>query len=404
MSVNRDKAAFNILNRRAFLGGAAAGALPLVSSVLAEETPVRTRTEKAQHLPGVIVRQKDPDNLEFPFASLDSFLTPNEQFYVRTHFHVPELDAKTWRLKIDGAVEKPLEIGYDELRKLPSHTLTALLECSGNSRVFLKPPQLGIRWELGGVSNAEWTGVRLSDVLARAGVKKDAVEVILEGADKGEFKAPNPASPGVIPFARSLPLTKARRPEVLLAYKMNGKDLPAAHGAPVRAIVAGWYGMASVKWLTRLVVTDRPYQGYFQTFMYSIWERLAGVPNLVPVGAMEVKSEIARPILMEVLPAKTNYRVFGAAWAGESTVAKVELSTDGGNSWREAKLRDKSAPFTWRRWEYEWRTPDKNGRHILMARATDARGRVQPMRRDHDRRDAVISHVLPVEVEVRIGD
>src|SRR5262249_4363702 len=145
---------------------------------------------------------------EFPFATLDSFLTPNEQFYIRSHFDVPKLDANTWRLKVEGAVTKPFEIDYDEMRKMPSHTLTALLECSGNSRVFLKPPQIGIRWELGGVSNAEWTGVRLADVLERAGVKEGAVEVVLEGADRGEFKSPNPPSPGVISYARSLPLKK----------------------------------------------------------------------------------------------------------------------------------------------------------------------------------------------------
>ncbi|HEY7154250.1 MAG TPA: sulfite oxidase [Gemmataceae bacterium] len=391
-----------VLDRRAFLGGATAGALPLVSTVFNPSARAETPPARSVNLPGVILRQKNPDNVEFPFATLDSFLTPNERFYVRSHFDVPNVDVKTWRLKVEGAVKKPFEIDYDELCKMPSHTLTSLLECSGNSRVFLKPPQLGIRWELGGVSNAEWTGVRLADVLERAGgVRERAVEVILEGADQGEFKPPLSKSPGVISYARSLPLKKARRPEVLLAYKMNGKDLPRAHGAPVRALVAGWYGMASVKWLKRLVVTERPFQGYFQTFMYTTWDRGHGVPELVPVGAIEVKSEIARPVLNEIVPAKSTYRVFGAAWAGESEVVHVEVSTDGGQSWSAAKLLDKSAPYTWRLWEYTWRTPADVGPRVLMARATDAMGRIQPLKRDDDRRDAVISHVLPIEVEVR---
>lgn len=388
------------LDRRTFLGGAAAGVLPLVSAVRGEEPPAQPQPAKASPLPGVITRLKHPDNLEFPFASLNSFLTPNEQFYVRTHFHVPELDAKSWRLKIEGAVSKPLEIDFDELRKMPSHTVTSILECSGNSRVFLKP-QNSIRWELGGVSNAEWTGVRLSDVLERVGVKKNAVEVIAEGADKGAIKPPSAPTPGVIPFARSLSLQKARRPEVLLAYKMNGKDLPAAHGAPVRLLVAGWYGMASIKWLQRLIVTDRPFHGYFQTFMYAVWDRSQGAAELRPVGDIPVKSEIARPMAAEVVPAKSSYRIFGAAWAGESTVAKVEISTDNGKSWSEAKLLDKAAPFTWRRWEYAWQVPEKTGRRVLMARATDARGRTQPMTRDEDHRDIVIHHALPIEIEVR---
>src|SRR5262249_7260105 len=198
---------------------------------------------------------------------------------------------------------------YDELRKMASHTQPALLECSGNSRVFLKPPQAGIRWEQGAVGTAEWTGVPLAELLRRAGVKDGAVEVILEGADKGEFREPNPRTPGVIPYARSLSLQNARRPEVLLAYQMNGKDLPPNHGFPVRAVVPGWYGMASVKWLTRIVVTDRPFQGYFQTFQYTVWERRDGQPTLVPVTEMQVKAHIARPALNEVVAAGSKNRL-----------------------------------------------------------------------------------------------
>ncbi len=385
------------IDRRAFLGGMVAAAAPFVEPARADEL----RPQGGEAPPGLITRQKDPDNLEFSFATLNSFLTPNEQFYVRTHFEVPELDAASWRLKVEGAVERPFEIGYDELRKMPSHTMTALLECAGNGRVFLKPPQIGIRWELGGVSNAEWTGVRLADVLERAGVRGGAAEVILEGADKGEFKEPNPKTPGVIPFARSLPLAKARRPEVLLAYRMNGKDLPAAHGFPVRAVVAGWYGMASVKWLRRLVVSETPFQGFFQTFTYTVWTRRHGLPTLEPITDVPVKAQVARPAAREIIPAKSKYRVRGAAWAGESDVAKVEVSTDGGKSWAEARLLDKAVPFAWRLWEYEWATPEQAGRRVVMARATDARGRAQPTERDPDRRDSVISHVLPVPVEVR---
>jgi DMSO/TMAO reductase YedYZ molybdopterin-dependent catalytic subunit len=394
----------HIVDRRVFLGSAAVNALPLISAARADESPSAERSKHAKQFPGVIARRRNPDNLEFPFALLRDFLTPTEQFFVRTHFYVPKLDPKSWRLKIEGAVRKPLEIDYDDLRRMPSHTLTAVLECSGNGRIFLKPPQNGLRWELGGVGNAKWTGVRLADLLERAGVAKDAVEVVAEGADKGEFKPPSPPSPGVIPFARSLPLTKARQPEVLLAYKMNGEELTADHGAPVRLLVAGWYGMASVKWLQRLTVTKQPYHGYFQTFEYSMWDRRQGVPNLVPVRDMQIKSQIARPMLKEVVMGKSTYEVFGAAWAGKSTVAKVEVSCDGGQSWHEAELlnKDKPVPFTWRRWSYKWRTPEKSGPCILMARATDAQGRTQPMDRDEDRRDAVISHVLPIEVEIKV--
>ena len=221
-------------------------------------------------------------------------MTPNTRFYVRNHFVAPKLEARDWRLKVEGAVERPLELTYDDLLKMAPRTQTALLECAGNSRVFLTPKASGVAWELGAASNAEWAGVPLAALLDRAGVRGSAVEVILEGADAGEIKD-EPKSPGKISFARSLPLDKARKPEVLLAHKMNGDDLPAAHGFPVRAVVPGWYGMASVKWLTRIVVADRPFQGYFQSLSYTSFERVNGLPSMVPVTELEVKAEVARP-------------------------------------------------------------------------------------------------------------
>lgn len=385
--------------RRDLLRGAVA--LPLAQA-LGGRAAVFGADDGDRRPTGMIGRQRDPENLEFPFSALDTrrILTPNDLFYVRTHFEVPEIGARTWNLKIQGEVERPFELSYDELRRMPSQTVTALLECSGNGRVFLEPPQVGIRWELGAVSTAEWKGVPLAAVLDRAGVRSNAVEVILEGADKGEFKEPNPKTPGVIPYARSLPLAKAKAPEVLLAYEMNGEPLPPRHGHPVRAVVAGWYGMASVKWLKRVVVTDRPFHGYFQTFMYSIWDRRHGLPTLVPVADIQVKSEIARPAPYEVVPKGAKYNMVGAAWAGESDVTKVEVSDDGGRTWAESKLIGEPVRYAWRFWEHEWQTPASPGRHVVMARATDSRGRTQPMKRDHDRRDAVISHVLPIEVEV----
>ncbi|MEX0715243.1 MAG: sulfite oxidase [Planctomycetaceae bacterium] len=351
---------------------------------------------------GVITRQKNPDNVEFPFPTLNSFLTPNSQFYVRTHFAVPGIDASKWKLTVEGHVDRPFEIGYDELRRIEPRTVTSLLECSGNGRVFLDPPQTSIRWEQGAVGNAEWTGVPLAQLLERAGVKSGTVEVILEGEDKGKFEAPHSPTPGEIHYARSLPLKKAREPEVLLAFRMNGEELPPAHGHPIRAIIPGWYGMASVKWLRRVIVTDRPFHGYFQTFAYAIWERMHGeLPTLVPVTEIDVKAQIAQPAQHEVVPVGSDYRIFGAAWAGEAEIAKVEISTDGGKRWERAKLDDRSIRFAWRFFDHAWRTPSTPGRHTIMARASDARGRIQPMERDDDRRDAVISHVQRIEVLVR---
>jgi DMSO/TMAO reductase YedYZ molybdopterin-dependent catalytic subunit len=393
------------LPRREFIKQVGMAALPLAATVGSGRASAQERksppTDSAGSPSDVIVLQQGPDNLEYPFAGLKDFLTPNERFYVRNHFAVPEVDADDWRVSVEGAVERPFDLGMDELRKLPSRKVTALLECSGNGRIRLKPPQLGIRWDKGGVGNAQWTGVPLADVLKRAGVKPDAVEVILEGADRGQLDAPQTKSPGEISFARSLPLDKAKQPEVLLAYQMNGKDLPLAHGQPVRVVVPGWYGMASVKWLKRIIVVDQPFHGYFQTLSYTIWRRRAGIAELAPVTEIQVKSQIARPTRDEVITAGSRYRIYGAAWAGEGQVTKVEISTDGGKQWSAARLLEKPVPYAWRFWEHEWTTPARGGRHILMARATDDRGNVQPASRDTDRRDAVISHVEPVSVEIR---
>lgn len=350
---------------------------------------------------GLIIRDKEPENLEFPFSALNSFQTPTEQFFVRSHFPVPKLDAKTWRLKVEGLVERPVELGYDELRSLPAHTVTMALECAGNSRIFLSPKVSGLQWELGAVGNAEWTGVRLADVLKQAGVKPGAAEAVLEGADSGEIKK-EPASPGKITYARSLSLAKAMSPEVILAYQMNGEDVTPAHGYPVRAIVPGHYGMASVKWLNRILVIDREFRGYFQTTDYTFWDRSNGNPiQLFPITEVEVKAEIARPALYEAVPANSVYRMFGAAWTGESEIAKVEVSVDGAKTWLPAQLLGASEKYAWRLWEYHWSTPAQCGRYTVMARATDARGRTQPMERDAHRGNYIITHVQPIVVEVK---
>jgi DMSO/TMAO reductase YedYZ molybdopterin-dependent catalytic subunit len=334
-----------------------------------------------------------------PFESLDGFLTPADRFYVRTHFATPVLNADTWKLEIAGAVKTPLHLTFDDLLKLPSRTAAVTLECAGNGRQLLEQKVKGVQWTLGAVGTAEWTGVPLATVLDQAGVGQDAVDVVFEGADRGE-PGTDPKPRGLIPFVRGLPVAKALRPEVLLAYKMNGKPLTAPHGYPVRALVGGWYGMAAVKWLTRVVVTDRTFRGYGESIDYAIWDRRYGPPSLSPVTEIEVKASIARPMAGETVPAGKDVRVHGAAWAGGADITKVEVSTDAGANWATARLVGQAVPFAWRLWEYDWKSPPA-GRYTLMARASDSRGRVQPMLRDLDRRGYMINHVVPTPVEAK---
>jgi len=348
---------------------------------------------------GRIVRGEDPLNLEMPFSSLDQFITPTESFYVRTHFPIPAIDKDAWWLRVEGEVEKPFAINYEQLLKLESRTIPVTLECAGNNRNFLEPKVKGVQWGLGAVGTAEWTGVPLSILLDRAEVKTEAREVILEGADGGVLEDPK-RPPGKMEFARSIPLAKARD-DVLLAYKMNGNELPPQHGFPVRAIVPGWYAMASVKWLQRIVVTNKPFTGYYQTMDYAYWKRRGDLAELAPLTEMQIKTEIARPAQGEVVPADSDVRVHGAAWTSNDEVTKVEISTDGGGSWKEANLIGKAIPNAWRLWEFEWLTPSKPGKETLVARATDSHGRTQPVERDPDRGTYMINHLLPITVEVR---
>ncbi len=348
--------------------------------------------------PGLTVRMHQPRNLEFPVSELKGPIIPNEQFFVRSHFAVPQLDVNTWKLKVEGAIGKPLELTISELLKLPQKTMTATIECAGNGRVHLTPQALGLQWGQGAVGNAEWTGVTLASVLNAAGVKKTAVDVVLEGADSGIIA--NPPSPGAIPFSRSIPIEKANRDEVLLAFKMNGETLPASHGFPLRAVVGGWYGMASVKWLSRIVVSDKPYQGFWQTLDYSFFERRDGQPTLVPVQAMLPKAILARPGLSEIVPAGKTSRLFGAAWAGENAIDKVDISVDGGKTWAKAKLLTDPKPFQWVLWEYLWENPTK-GEAAIVAKATDSKGATQPATRDADRRTYMINHLVPTAVIVK---
>ena len=382
----------NSLTRRHFLQGTSALSLSLM---LGDSLSLQG-SEPLQR----IQRSQTPLTLETPIAALDRPITPNPLFYVRNHFPTPMLQANTWRLRVTGAVERELELTLDEVRRMPSRSVTMTLECAGNSRSMLNPVTRGVQWGNGAVSTTEWTGVSLLDVLNRAGLRQNAVDVVLEGADRGEITA-EPRSPGVIHFARSLPLAKARQQVVLLAYRMGNAELPANHGFPLRAVVPGWYGMASVKWLTRIVVTDRPFNGYFQSLDYSIYERRQGLVTVVPLAEMQVKSVIVSPTPMQRIAPNTPHRVHGAAWTGESEITRVEISSDGGRTWAQARLLENARAHCWRMWEFPWRTPAQAGRVTLMARATDARGNAQPMQRDTDRRNYMINHVLPVEVDVR---
>jgi DMSO/TMAO reductase YedYZ molybdopterin-dependent catalytic subunit len=347
---------------------------------------------------GLIIREREPVNLEYPFDQLDAFFTPNDLFYIRNHFKAPRLDRADYLLSVGGRVRQAFTIGYEDLLAMPAITIPATLECAGNGRIFLIPQVRGAQWQLGAISTARWTGVPLSPLLDRAGLEADAREIVFEGADRGTPRE-EPIPPGETQYARSIAVEKVA--DVLLAYKMNGEELPLDHGFPLRVIVPGHYGMASVKWLTHIRVVAAPFNGYWETSDYAYWDYQHGNPIRRPLGAMPLKSAIARPRTREVLLAGQTYKVFGAAWGSDTAVSQVELTTDGGKTWRPVRFLDAPQPFVWRRWEFDWNVPQEKGTCILKSRATDAEGNTQP--EEHDKRFGtyVIRHTLEIEVMIR---
>ncbi len=335
-----------------------------------------------------------PENSETPLQTVHGWVTPNKLFFVRNHFEIPAIDRASWRLRLDGLVKQPLELTYEELTALPERSLFATVECAGNGRSFLRERQPGVQWGAGAIGHAEWTGVPLHVVLERAGLKPQVKEIVFEGADVGtEADHPQPMH-----FARSLPLKKALDPNTLLVYRMNGEVLTPSHGHPLRLFVPGWYGVASVKWLSRITASDTHFEGYFQTVKYTVQRRTERGLEAEIVGPMYVKSEIIRPLPGAALGLGTN-RLFGVAWAGEEAVRAVEVSTDGGATWGEARLIGSPVAHAWSLWEYLWETATP-GNYTILARAVSASGKTQPMQHDPLNGGYLIHHSRPLPVRI----
>ncbi len=324
---------------------------------------------------GLIVRSARFLDLEMPREYATAFITPVPHFFVRNHMHEPStLDPTEWKLSIGGEVERPLSLSLADLHKLELHTVINTLECAGNGRAFVEPHVPGIQWQKGGVGNARFSGVRLADLLERAGVKASGKHVTFRGLDEIPGKVP--------PFIRSIPIEKASDPNTLVATHMNGFVLNKHHGFPARALVPGWVGAASCKWLTEIRVLDKPFEGNFMNPGYRLpngtlppGDALT-LENSHPVTALIVKSLIAVPT--DGAKAKSRaVRVQGVAWAGEAEVTKVDVSIDAGASWKPAQLGRKQAKYSWRLWTFQFHAP-KPGSYRVMSRAADSKGRVQP--------------------------
>ena len=327
---------------------------------------------------GMILRSFRFVDLETPVEYFNTWLTPVPHFFVRNHMHEPsELeppDAKDWRLSIGGEVDKPITLSLADLAKFDTHSVVNTLECAGNGRSLQRPQVPGVQWGKGAVSTARFSGPRLRDVLQRAGVKSTGKHVMFRGLDEVPGKVP--------PFIRSIPIYKALDSDTLIATHMNGSPLTKHHGFPARALVPGWIGAASCKWLTEIKVLEAEFVGNFMSPAYRFPNQPLQPGDAVkpedthPLAALNVKSVIAGPADGANLKAG-KVLVHGAAWGGEADITKVEISTDGGATWNPANLGHEQAHYAWRLWSYNWKA-GKTGDYTILSRATDSQGRIQP--------------------------
>ncbi len=329
-----------------------------------------------------------------PLEALRDERTPTGLHYLVIHFDIPAIDPAAWRLRVDGLVARPFELGLDELRRRPSRTLPVTMECAGNGRGLLTPRPLSIPWLGEAIGTADWTGVPLAPLLDEAGLAGDARELVFTGADRGVQGDVEQD------YQRSLSIADARRDEVLLAYGMNGRPLEPQHGAPVRLLVPGWYGMTSVKWLTRIEAVAQPFEGYQQGVAYR-YQADADDPG-EPVRQIRVRSLMTPPGIPDFysrrrLVAAGDVDIVGRAWSGDGAIERVEVGVDG--DWSDAQLGPVDGAFSWRGWTYRWQaTP---GEHELRCRATDAAGNVQPLEAPWNYQGMGNNHVQTVAVTVR---
>jgi DMSO/TMAO reductase YedYZ molybdopterin-dependent catalytic subunit len=333
-------------------------------------------------------------NRGMPLEALRYDITPTGLHYLLVHFDIPAVDPATWQVALGGLVDRPLELTLDDLRARPSQTIPVTLECAGNGRARLQPRPLSNPWLFEAIGTAEWTGTPLAPLLDEAGLRDDAAEIVFTGADRG-------VQGGVEhDFQRSLSIADARRPEVMLVYAMNGQPLQPQHGFPVRLVVPGWYGMASVKWLRSIEAVSQPFEGYQQARTYR-YKTDADDPG-IPVSRIRVRALMTPPGIPDYFSRRRlvdagHVQLSGRTWGGRAPIQRVEVAIDG--VWGAATLAPASGDFAWRAWSFEWdATP---GLHTLACRATDADGEGQPAEIPWNYQGMGNNAIQTIEVTVR---
>ncbi|HTG00224.1 MAG TPA: molybdopterin-dependent oxidoreductase [Nitrospirota bacterium] len=328
----------------------------------------------------MILLTQRPPQLETPFHYFKELITPNEAVFVRWHIsQIPtRVDLNDWRLSVSGNTEREIEFSMEDLRsKFDKVTHTAVIQCSGNSRSLFEPRVPGGQWKNGAMANVTWSGVRLKDILGKAGIKAGSVEMVFDGLD-------SPPLPTVPDFVKALPIALADEDDIIIAYEMNGRPLPMLNGFPARLIVPGWFATYWVKSLTSIKVLDKPFEGFWMKSAYRIPDDpCACVPpaatpkKTIPINRLDTRSFIVEPSDSSILRMNKPCEIMGIAFSGGYGIRDVIVSVDNGRTWNETKLGKDLGPYAWRQWTYPW-VPRKPGKYTLMARATDTIGESQP--------------------------
>jgi len=398
----------SLMNRRGFLQLISASSVVALTAACNRNSSVigaLSRPPDLARFPEkteMILLTDRPPQLETPIHYFRQDLTPNEAFFVRWHLEgIPtSVDLRTFRLNVSGYVRQTLQLSVDELRSsFDPISLIAVNQCSGNSRSFFEPRVLGGQWKHGAVGNAKWTGVSLKSILDRAQVKAGAVDVSFNGLDA-------PPLPSVPDFVKALSIDHARDGEVMIAYAMNDQPLPMVNGFPLRLVVPGWYGTYWVKALSDITVLPQPFSNFWTDKAYRIPAGLNGTESpkdlakdTIPINRFNVRSIFVRPEPDEMLHSGAPIEIEGVAFDSGYGIRRVEVSTDGGVGWVDARLDPEIGKYSWRRWRALW-TPSKRGRYRLMARATNTVGDIQS--KEQWNRSGFMWNVIQ-QVDVKVG-
>ena len=336
-------------------------------------------------------------NHGMPLEALRHPITPVGLHYLLVHYDIPAVDPGTWRLELRGRVERPLSLSLADLRALPAVTRPVTLECAGNGRALLAPRPLSQPWLTEAVGTGEWTGVPLRVVLDQAGLADDVVELLFTGLDRGIEGGEEQA------YERSLPRDEALGEDGLLAYELNGEPLPPQHGFPLRLVMAGWYGMAHVKWLGAITALTEPFAGYQQAVGYRLYDAdgVAGalVTRMLP-RSLTIPPGIPDFMTRERFLDAGPCRLEGRAWSGWAPVDRVEVSVDGGDTWDDAEIGPPVGERAWRGWSYAW-DASVPGTYVISSRATDAAGNAQPLEPPWNLKGYANNEVERIPVTVR---